>query len=240
MDWLLVMAIGLVAGTLSGIVGFGTTIMLLPALVWVAGPREAVPIMAVTALLANVSRVAVWWRHIRWPIVGWFSLGAAPGAAVGARLLLTLEPRWVDAAMGLFLLCMIPARRRLQAAGWQLRPVHFLVIGAPMGLVTGLVASTGPVNTPFFLAAGLVKGAFLATEALSSLGMYAAKIALFRQFGALPWPLLARGLLVGSAVMAGSWLARAFVLRLDPARFRVLMEAMMLGAGLILLADALH
>jgi uncharacterized membrane protein YfcA len=46
MEWVVVLVIGLVAGTLSGIVGFGTSIMLLPPLVVVFGPKEAVPIMA--------------------------------------------------------------------------------------------------------------------------------------------------------------------------------------------------
>ena len=34
------------AGTVGGVIGFGTSIMLMPALVLVFGPREAVPIMA--------------------------------------------------------------------------------------------------------------------------------------------------------------------------------------------------
>lgn len=58
MDLALVLLLGLVAGTVGGVVGFGTSIMLMPALVLVFGPREAVPIMAVAAIMANASRVA--------------------------------------------------------------------------------------------------------------------------------------------------------------------------------------
>ena len=57
MDFALVLMLGLVAGTVGGIVGFGTSIMLMPALVLVFGPREAVPIMAIAAIMANASRV---------------------------------------------------------------------------------------------------------------------------------------------------------------------------------------
>jgi len=60
MDLALVLLLGLVAGTVGGVVGFGTSIMLMPALVLVFGPREAVPIMAVAAIMANASRVG-WW-----------------------------------------------------------------------------------------------------------------------------------------------------------------------------------
>ena len=42
-----------------------------------------------------------------------------------------------------------------------------------LGLV--VVVSTGPINAPFFLAYGLAKGAYLGTEAMGSLAIYAAK-----------------------------------------------------------------
>jgi len=48
MEWIIVLAIGLLAGTLGGIIGFGTSILLLPLLVVIFGPLEAVPMMAVT------------------------------------------------------------------------------------------------------------------------------------------------------------------------------------------------
>ena len=39
MEWVIVLAVGLVAGTVGGIVGFGTSIMLLPPLVIFFGPH---------------------------------------------------------------------------------------------------------------------------------------------------------------------------------------------------------
>ena len=53
MEFAVVLAIGLLAGTISGIVGFGSSIMLMPVLVIAFGPREAVPVMAVAALMAG-------------------------------------------------------------------------------------------------------------------------------------------------------------------------------------------
>ncbi|TMJ65837.1 MAG: sulfite exporter TauE/SafE family protein, partial [Alphaproteobacteria bacterium] len=66
MTWAVILALGLVSGTLSGIVGFGASIMLMPVLMLAFGPLEAVPIMAIAALLANFSRVVVWWREVDW------------------------------------------------------------------------------------------------------------------------------------------------------------------------------
>ena len=47
MSLLFILAVGLVAGIVSGIIGTGSSIMLVPVLAYVYGPKEAVPIMAV-------------------------------------------------------------------------------------------------------------------------------------------------------------------------------------------------
>ena len=56
------------------------------------------------------------------------------------------------------------------------------LVGAGIGFLSGLVASTGPINTPFFLAYGLVKGAYLATEALGSMAIGITKTIVFQRF----------------------------------------------------------
>ena len=58
MTYVLVLIVGLAAGALSGIIGTGASIMLLPVLVYQFGPKQAVPIMAVAALMSNVAKVA--------------------------------------------------------------------------------------------------------------------------------------------------------------------------------------
>lgn len=234
--WVLVL--GLAAGTLGGIVGFGSSVMLMPALVIVFGPREAVPIMAVASIMANASRVAAWWREVDWRVVAAYSATAAPAAALGAATLLALPTRSVEAVLGLFFIAMIPARRWMARREWRLRLWHLAVFGAGIGLLTGLVATTGPINAPFFLAYGLVKGAYLGTEALGSLAMYLAKAITFRSLGALPLETLGKGLVVGSSLVAGAFIAKRFVRRIDAERFRLLMDALLLMAGLTMLWTA--
>src|SRR5678816_2325656 len=144
MDYLVVLVAGLFAGTLGGIVGTGSSLVLMPILVVMFGPRQAVPIMAVAAFIGNLGRVLAWRREIDWRAVAAYSVPAIPGA----------------------------------------------LLGAPLGVLTGVVVSTGPLTVPLFAFYGLERGAFLGTEAASSLGMYAAKVATFQAFGALPMAVL--------------------------------------------------
>ena len=109
-----------------------------------------------------------------------------------------------------------------------------------MGFLTGLVASTGPINAPIFLAHGLVKGAYLASEALGSLAVYLAKAAVFHTLGALPVDIALKGLIVGGSVTVGSFAAKGLVGSIDPARFRVLMDLLLLVAGCSMLWTALR
>ena len=125
MTWAAILALGLVSGTLSGIVGFGASIMLMPVLMLAFGPLEAVPIMAIAALLANFSRVVVWWREVDWRANAYYCATAIPAAALGARTLLILEPRLVEGILGAMFLLMIPARRWLLARGLRIDAWHW-------------------------------------------------------------------------------------------------------------------
>ncbi len=235
MEFALVLVLGLVAGTVGGIVGFGTSIMLMPALILVFGPREAVPIMAVASLMANASRVAAWWREVDWRAVAAYSITGFPAAALGAATLLALPTRAVEAALGGFFIAMIPIRRWMARQQWKLGLGHLALVGACVGFLTGIVVSTGPINTPFFLAYGLVKGAYLGSEAMASITVFLAKAITFRTLGALPMDAVGKGLIIGSSLMAGAFLAKRYVRQLDADRFRLLMDGLLLVAGLTML-----
>src|SRR5215471_4600446 len=113
MGFLFILVVGLLAGTISGIVGTGSSIMLMPVLVYQYGPKEAVPIMAVAAVMANLSRILAWWREVDWRACAVYSAAGIPAAALGARTLLLLPSRGVDIAIGAFLIAMVPLRHYL-------------------------------------------------------------------------------------------------------------------------------
>ncbi|HEV2954546.1 MAG TPA: sulfite exporter TauE/SafE family protein [Xanthobacteraceae bacterium] len=240
MDLLLVCAAGLFAGTVSGIVGTGSSVILVPILVIAFGPKQAVPIMAIAALIANVSRIIAWPREVDWRAAAVYAATAAPAAALGAGTLLVLPSRLVDGVLGAFFIAMIGIRRFLAAHALKARLPHLALFGAPIGFLTGIVASTGPLSVPLFLAYGLVKGAFLSTEAAGALAVYVSKTAVFRSFGALPWQVILQGLIVGASLMIGTFIAKPFVQRLGPQHFRWLMDGIMLVSGIVLLWTAFH
>lgn len=236
--YVLVLIVGLVAGVVSGVIGTGSSIMLLPILVFEYGPKQAVPIMAIAALMSNLARVAAWWREVDWRAFAAYSLPGVPAAALGARTLLILPSRVVDIALGLFFLAMIPLRRWHSSRAFRIELWQLAIAGACIGFLTGVVLSTGPLSVPAFTMYGLTKGAFLSTEAASSLLLYVSKVVTFRQLGALPPAIILRGVIIGSSLMIGAFVGKLVILRMSGAAFRHLLDALMLCSGLALLVAA--
>ena len=60
----------------------------------------------------------------------------------------------------------------------------------------------------------------------------------FQQFGALTSDVALKGLIAGSSLMAGAFIAKRFVLRLEPEMFRLVMDGIMIAAGVAMLWNA--
>jgi uncharacterized membrane protein YfcA len=229
-------SLGLGAGVLGGVIGFGTTIILMPALVYFYGPIQAIPVIALVATVANLSRIFLWWNVIQWRVCLVYSLTAIPFTVLGVNTLVQLNERLIEITLGIFLILLIPIRRWMRKKNFYLKLWQMGLVGAAIGYLTGIVATTGAINTPFFLAYGLTKGAFLGTEAASTLSILFTKGITFHQLGFLNTTAIIQGLLIGGCVLAGSIFSKRIVLALPEQKFLLLMELVMLISGLSILA----
>jgi uncharacterized membrane protein YfcA len=223
--------LGLGAGVLGGVIGFGTTIILMPALVYFYGPIQAIPVIALVATVANLSRIFLWWSVINWKVCFVYSITAIPAVILGVNTLVALNDRLIEITLGIFLILLIPIRRWMRQKNFYLKLWQMSLVGAGIGYLTGIVATTGAINTPFFLAFGLSKGAFLGTEAASTLSILFAKGITFHQLGFLNATAMIQGLLIGSCVLVGSIFSKKIVLALPEKKFLLLMELVMLISG---------
>lgn len=234
-DYIFVLIAGFIGGSLSGVVGTGGSIILLPVLVLQFGPQQAVPIMAVASMLGNIGKSLAWWREIDWRVFWAFSLTGVPGAALGARTLLVLPASIVEIALGIFFIAMIPAQRWMRVRDIKMPIWQLALAGGVIGFLTGIVMSTGPLSIPAFGAVGLSKGALLSTEAVASLAVMISKATTFQVLGALPWPQVVQGVIIGSSMIAGSFVAKRIVDRMSLKTFEFLLDAMLAVAGTVMM-----
>ena len=61
----------------------------------------------------------------------------------------------------------------------------------------------------------------------------------FQRFGALTPDVALKGLIAGSSLMFGAFIAKRFVLQLKPDAFRLMMDGIMLVAGVSMLWTAM-
>jgi uncharacterized membrane protein YfcA len=62
----------------------------------------------------------------------------------------------------------------------------------------------------------------------------------FQRFGALTPDIALKGLTAGASLMLGAFVAKRFVLKLEPDSFRLVMDAIMIAAGLSMLWNAVQ
>jgi uncharacterized membrane protein YfcA len=231
-ELLLVAAAAFIAATLAAVAGCGGAAVLLPVLVASFGVRDAIPILTVAQLIGNGSRVWFNRRELQLPVVGWFALGAVPFAFAGGLLFASAPLSPLTRLLGLFLLLTV-AWRHLRPGPPRRPPLRsFALIGALFSFLSALLGSVGPLMAPFFLAYGLVKGAYIGTEALSTVVMHVTKLVAYGQASILTLRSLAIGVALGPLMVVGSALGKRIVDRLPERAFVLLIEAVLVVAGL--------
>ena len=121
-SWCLLALVGVVAGALSGSLGIGSGIIVVPALVLLLGcPQKSAQGMAL-ALMVPMAALGVW-QYLRtpgvqmnWGVVALLVLGATVGVLAGTRLMARVPNLWLQRAFAVFLL-IVAARMLWTGAG---------------------------------------------------------------------------------------------------------------------------
>lgn len=221
-----------VAATLAAVAGFGGAAVLLPVLAWSFGVREAIPILTVAQLIGNGSRVWFNRRELNLRVVAWFALGGVPTALLGGLLFARAPLSALTRVLGIFLILIVVLRHLRPNASWRPPLPAFAAIGAGASFLSALLGSVGPLMAPFFLAYGLLKGAYIGTEALSTVVMHVTKLIAYRQAAILPLHAVLMGLMLGPIMVLGSFVGKRIVDRIPEKVFVLIIELTLVAAGL--------
>jgi uncharacterized protein len=166
-------------------------------------------------------------------VVAWFAFGAVPFALLGGLVFAKSPLAPLTRVLGVFLIVVVVWRHAKPNSNWRPSSPSFAFIGAGSSFLSAILGSVGPVMAPFFLAYGLVKGAYIGTEALSTVIMHVTKLVAYHATRVLPMHAVIVGLVLGPVMVLGSYLGNQIVDRLPQKVFVWLVEITLLVAGFL-------
>ena len=159
-------------------------------------------------------------------------MGAVPLAFLGGLLFASAPLSALTRLLGAFLLLTV-IWRHVRKGPPRKPPLRgFVLIGAVFSFLSALLGSVGPLLAPFFLAYGLVKGAYIGTEALATVVMHVTKLIAYGGAAVLTFDSVWIGLALGSIMIVGSLVGKRILERLPERVFVIVIEVVLVFAGL--------
>jgi uncharacterized membrane protein YfcA len=224
------------AQIVGGLAGYGTGLLMPLVLVPLVGAQAVVPIIGLSAILTNATRVATFrdGLDVRKTLI--VTAAALPTTALGAWAYSLLSGRGAAILIGTMLMVLVPLRRLAVRLRLRLGDPGLALSGVGYGFLVGGTSGSGVLLISMLMGAGLSGMQVIATDAAISFLLGFVKTGVFVSAGALPPPLWLLALLIGLMATPGTlvakWLAQKFSARVHD----VILEGAIIAGALVLLA----
>ena len=227
--WAVLLFISWLAATISGVAGFGGSLIILPIFSFLIGAKKAIPILTIAWMMGNLSRAGFGYKEIRWKPVIYFCIGALPAAVLGSRMFVELPSGLIMKAIGTFLLAVVILRHL--NIKYTLAEKWFIPWGALVGFLSSILGSAGPIGAVAFLSLNLAPTAYVASEAVTAVLMHFTKAMVYGRYSLLTVNDLWVGIILGLAMVVGSWTARRFIKNISGKAFGYFVDTLLVIAA---------
>jgi uncharacterized membrane protein YfcA len=237
---LLVAVVAIFAAIVGGLAGYGTGALMPLVLVPLIGAEPVVPIIAISAIFANLSRATAYFRYVDRRRALIVILAAAFTTALGAYGYTRLTSAGAALVIGTMLIASVPLRRVLRRRAVRISNATLAAGAVGYGVVVGGTSGSGVILLSLLMASGLEGAAVIATDAVISVVTSVIKISVFGLAGVVTAQVLAFALLIGCIGVPGAFLARAFVERMPVHIHTALLDVAVVIGGLVMISAALQ
>ena len=239
-NFLLVAAVALFASIIGGLAGYGTGALMPLVLVPMVGAEPVVPIIAISAIFANVSRATAYVRYVDPRRALIVIACAALTTALGAYGYTRLTNAGAALVIGSMLILSVPLRRVLRRRAVKIGEGGLAAGAIGYGVVVGGTSGSGVILLSLLMATGLEGAAVIATDAVISIVTSIIKISVFGLAGVVTAQVLAFALLIGGIGVPGAFLAKAFVERMPVHIHAAILDAAVITGGLVMISASLR
>ena len=215
-----------VAFTVSASAGLGGSLVLVPVLALVLGPKEGIALAALLLGGNNVLKVIAYRAHLPFRAAGLVVILLTIGAAVGASTLVAVPAEYVAIAIiASFVISLIAEKR-----DWSLSQkfgAPFLAFSA--GATSGFSGTSGPLKGVALRHLRLDRAHLVGGASLASLAGDATKAAVFAEAGLLSTTSLKVMVLAVPLMVLGTLLGRRINRRIGETGYAILFWGVMAG-----------
>jgi uncharacterized membrane protein YfcA len=234
----LVAGVALFASLVGGLAGYGTGALMPLVLVPLIGAEPVVPIIAISAIFTNTSRLVAYLRYIDRRRALIVIAAAALTTALGAYGYTRLTNAGAALVIGFMLISSVPLRRLAKRREVRIGDSGLAASAVGYGVVVGGTSGSGVILLSLLMAAGLEGAAVIATDAGISVVTGVIKISVFGLAGVVTAQVLAFALLIGIIAIPGAFLARAFVERMPVHIHTAILDAAVMVGGVVMISTA--
>lgn len=235
-----VAAVALFASIVGGVSGYGTGALMPLVLVPLVGAEPVVPIIAISAMFTNSSRVFAFLKYADWRRAAIVLVTSVPTCALGAWGYTRLSSAGAALVIGSMLILSVPLRRLLRHHEVKVGDTGLALGAFGYGVVVGATAGSGVILLSLLMAAGVEGAGVIATDAAISIVIGIVKISVFGMAGVITTQVLAFAFLIGLVALPGAFLAKAFVERMPLHVHTAILDAVVLFGGVFLVWGALR
>jgi len=235
-----VAVVALVASIVGGVSGYGTGALMPLVLVPLVGAEPVVPIIAVSAMFTNSSRVFAFRKYVDWRRTAIVLAASVPTCVLGAWVYTRLSSAGAALVIGGMLILSVPLRRLLRYHGVKIGDVGLALGAFGYGVVVGGTAGSGVILLSLLMAAGVESAGVIATDAAISIVIGVVKISVFGLVGVITAQVIAFALLIGLVALPGAFLAKTFVERMPVHAHTAILDAVVLLGGVFLVWGAVR
>jgi uncharacterized membrane protein YfcA len=234
----LVAGVALFASLVGGLAGYGTGALMPLVLVPLIGAEPVVPIIAISAVITNISRFVAYFRHIDRRRALIVMAAAALTTALGAYGYTRLTSAGAALVIGTMLISSVPLRRLAKRRDVRIGDTGLAASAVGYGVVVGGTSGSGVILLSLLMAAGLEGAAVIATDAVISVATSVIKISVFGLAGVVTAQVLAFALLIGIIAIPGAFLARTFVERMPVHIHTAILDVAVIIGGVVMITSA--
>ena len=241
LTWALVVALvaALLAGTVTGLTGFGLALISTPLLLFVYEPKTVVVLTAFFSVFINIAVVWDSWREARRPLALALFLPSAVGVVVGAEVLRVVDPVYIRLAVGaVVVLSAVILLRDVRLPGAQTRWGP-LVAGSASGALSTSTGLAGPPIVLLLASRGLPKEEFRSTSALYFLAMSVVGVLALTWRGLVEGGEISLSLILVPAAIVGKVVGTALLKKVSEKAFRAFSLGVVILTGALGVATAL-